>query len=191
MLKAEPSRRATLRRRVHEAHEQLDHSMGDLGSAQDYERYLKAIAAFRFAAEHALAGHDYPEWFGGWRPVATSAELEKDLEVLGLAAPVMPPIQRPGTESELLGMLYTLEGSALGARLIARRAAALGYDGSNGASHLSHQTSSPDNWRDFLLLLEKSPEFDEEEAGSAASTLFRHAREAVTLVDRAEEEVHG
>lgn len=191
MLIDAPGRRAALRRHVRHAHEQLDTLIGDLETRQDYLRYLRGIAAFRIAAEKALSAVAYPEWFDGWRPVSTVSALQHDLKVLALRMPDMPEIVPPCGESSLLGMLYTLEGSALGARLIARKAAALGFDACNGANHLSVQISAPENWRVFLALLEKAPLFDEDEAGSAASALFRHARDTVKMADRAEEELHG
>lgn len=191
MLTDAPTRRAVLRRHVHHAHEQLDALIGNLETRQEYRRYIRGIATFRIAAEKALDHVTYPDWFDGWRPVSTVSALQYDLRVLTLTLPEMSQICPPRGESALLGMLYTLEGSALGARLIARRAAALGFDASTGAKHLSVQTGGGENWRVFLALLENAPVFDEDEAGAAASVLFRHARDAVTMAERAEEELHG
>ncbi|CDG39156.1 MULTISPECIES: biliverdin-producing heme oxygenase [Asaia] len=191
MLNAESSRRAALRAHVHEAHEQLDHLIGELASVGDYRRYVAGVAGFRLAAENALHGQIYPTWFEGWRPVSMQRSLSEDLRCLGIVPPEMRAIAAPATDSELMGMLYTLEGSALGGRVIARRAAVLGFDTAYGASHLAEQTAKPENWRRFLDLLENAPEFDADEAGRAAATLFRHARDAVKQVDRAEEKVDG
>lgn len=191
MLSEATTRRAALRRHVHDAHEQLDALIGELETRGDYLRYLRGIAAFRIAAEQALRAVAYPDWFDGWRPVSTVSALQEDVRILGVEVPDMPAIAPPNGESALLGMLYTIEGSALGARLIARRAGALGLDSRNGAGHLAVQTGAPENWRVFLALLEKAPVFDEDEAGSAASALFRHAGNAVKMADRAEEELHG
>lgn len=191
VLTAAPTRRMLLREYVHDAHEELDSLIGDLTTHSAYHRYLRGIAAFRFAAEKALAHTDFPAWFDGWRPVTTAVSLQHDLDSLDLVPPEAPVIAPPRGDSAMLGMLYTLEGSALGGRVIARRAAALGYHATNGAGHLGVQTGAPENWRVFLALLEKAPVFDADEAGAAASVLFRHARDAVTLADRAEEKLYG
>ncbi len=191
MLTVSKTRRHMLREHVHEAHERLDFLIGPLATAHDYERYLRGTAAFRLAAESAFENVAYPGWLRGWRPVRTGHALKKDLATLRLALPIVPVITPPSGDSALLGMLYTLEGSALGARIIARRAAAIGYTEAHGASHLAHQTAAPANWKVFLERLEDAPVFDLDEAGSAASMLFRHAYDAVTLVDRAEDVLHG
>ncbi|WP_148301343.1 biliverdin-producing heme oxygenase [Asaia prunellae] len=180
-----------LRSRVHRAHEELDTLIGALETSRDYRRYLRGMAAFRLAAESATDAAFFPSWLKGWRPVSTRVALEKDLATLKLAPLFMSAIAPPDTESALLGMLYTLEGSALGARLIAKRAALLGFTEAHGASHLAVQTGTPGNWRAFLDLLEDAPVFEAEEAGRAASSLFGFAYNAMILVDRAGDEVHG
>ncbi len=54
----------------------------------------------------------------------------------------------------VLGALYVLEGSSLGAKWVARRAAALGVDHHHGAFHLGHQIADPNAFGNFLHLLE-------------------------------------
>jgi len=191
VLTADATRRQKLRMHVHEAHESLDSLIGALETKRDYRRYLSGMAAFRFAAEAAVESRCFPLWLRDWRPVSTRSALEKDLAALRLPSMTVPSLVPPATDSELLGMIYTLEGSALGARLIARRAMALGFDEHNGASHLAAQTAAPANWRLFLDLLEAAPIFNLDEAGEAASRLFQHAHDAMILVDRAGEEIHG
>ncbi|GBR07162.1 MULTISPECIES: biliverdin-producing heme oxygenase [Asaia] len=191
MLTADATRRQRLRAHVHEAHESLDGLIGGLETERDYLRYLAGMAAFRISAEAAVEARRFPSWLKDWRPVSTRLALEKDVETLRLSCPPVSALAPPETDSGLLGMLYTLEGSALGARLIAKRAKALGFDEDHGATHLAVQTAAPANWRVFLDLLEAAPVFDLDEAGAEASRLFRHAYDAMMLVDRAEEKVHG
>ena len=58
------------------------------------------------------------------------------------------------TIAQTLGVLYVLEGSALGARLLLRRAEALGMNSKFGARHLALQTAMPTAWPNFLSILE-------------------------------------
>ncbi|WP_336945694.1 biliverdin-producing heme oxygenase [Asaia sp. HN010] len=191
MLTAGASRRQRLRARVHEAHENLDGLIGALETARDYQRYLMGMAAFRLAAEAAIEICRFPSWLDAWQPISTRVALKEDLATLRLPCVTVPALAPPETDSGLLGMLYTLEGSALGARLIAKRAKALGYDEVFGATHLAVQTAAPENWRVFLDLLEAAPVFDLDEAGAAASRLFRNAYDAMILADHAGDKVHG
>jgi heme oxygenase (biliverdin-IX-beta and delta-forming) len=74
-----------------------------------------------------------------------------------------------------VGLLYVLEGSSLGARLIARQASRLGFDESFGARHLALQARSLENWRIFLGLLEAVEPLDMSRAVNAAILTFRSA----------------
>ncbi|WP_147093345.1 biliverdin-producing heme oxygenase [Swaminathania salitolerans] len=184
-------RRNALRLRMRDTHEQLDDALGAFASVSDYYRYLRAIAGFRLAAEQPLHGYAYPSWFGAWRPALISPLLEVDLAHLALAPPVMEPLAPPQTISALLGWIYTLEGAALGARLIARRAHALGFGEMTGAGHLAGQIGHPERWAVFLDVLEAAPVFEIGEAEQAARVVFGHAHRAVQRVDGREGRQNG
>lgn len=59
-------------------------------------------------------------------------------------------------EARLLGVLYVLEGSSLGAQLLVKQAALLGLSEHNGARHLASQTSDPKRWPAFVKILESN-----------------------------------
>lgn len=162
-------------------HARLDASMGAFESREAYRRYLPGMLAFREAAEDAVSRMDRPEWFGSWRPQELSCALRADMADLGLDAPAEPyrDDDLGGTRSNvsaLLGTLYVLEGSALGARLLYGRALKLGLDGSFGARHLALQTQDRNGWQNFVNILESAGErVDREEAGRASLLAFELA----------------
>lgn len=58
------------------------------------------------------------------------------------------------SDAHAIGAAYVAEGSALGARLLVRRAAQIGLDRAHGARHLTAQNEDRDRWPDFLALLD-------------------------------------
>ena len=72
--------------------------------------------------------------------------------------------------------------SALGSRLLYRRAEALGMTASFGARHLAVQSAPSDQWRSFLTLLEAKP-LDIELVAQSAGATFRAAKKALTILD--------
>lgn len=163
-------RRQLLRTRTSAAHEALDAAVGNLDSLPLYRRYLRGLQAFRVAAEALL-----PEALGDWRPGRISALMREDMADLGVEP--APPARIEGIDgaSERLGLLYVLEGSALGARLLRRQAAALGLGASNGARHLEAQAGSLDGWHRFLQILDETPDFDAATAIAGAEAAFAAA----------------
>lgn len=171
-------RRWELRERTTEAHEALDVLIGDFTDETAYRRYLSGMAAFRYGVEASLSPERLPPALSGFEPSLIGSELRADLGDLGLAQP-RPATPAPITSADdAIGVLYVLEGSALGAQLLVRRAAELGFDGSRGARHLVRQSSSLDNWRAFLKLLDDIEPFDVECAAQSASRTFRAAQGA-------------
>lgn len=174
------SPRHALRERTAGTHAALDLRIGPLDTLDRYARYLRGMHAFRAPLEEALAGTALPGWFAGWRPLALGPALTADLADLGLGAGVPAAAAPPGVEesSTLLGVLYVLEGSALGARLLIRQARALGLSAQHGARHLALQTADTRSWRAFLALLERHPAIDLERAVGAATATFALAHDA-------------
>ena len=107
--------------------------MGNFDHPQDYRRYLRGTYAFRQAVEPMLSQ-------GTWQVQSLLPELAADLH--DLDEPLPQAVPRPALDgpAALAAAAYVLEGSALGARLIQRRAAALGFDATHGARHLARQT---------------------------------------------------
>ncbi len=86
------------------------------------------------------------------------------------------PLATPN-RSSLLGSLYVIEGSNMGARMLYRDALALGLGSRYGASHLSLQSVDKTRWPDFLALLEQS-DIDISVAIASANNLFSIAYKA-------------
>lgn len=163
------SLRTTLRQHTADIHARLDSIAGDLGSVARYRAFLVGSYRFRSIVEPALDAAEF------WPMLPLLPHLARDLEDLGITPPAAaPPIHLP-TSSAQLGALYVLEGSALGARLLQRRAAALGFDARCGARHLARQVADPARWPRFLRLLETSPGVDRIAALAAAQAAFERA----------------
>lgn len=183
----EAGNRFTLRDLTRGDHERLDALVGHFGDSRSYTRYLEGMAAFRAPIERALAHADYSGFFGEWQPGLISPELTQDLLDLGREAPSSAgefalPMDRDG----LMGVFYVLEGSALGARVLVRRAAALGFTAENGARHLAAQTSRPHAWPQFVALLDSVGPEGMEGAAAAARMTFAAAIDAFGGIDERE-----
>jgi heme oxygenase len=133
----------------------------------EYVGLLARLFGHHAAAEAALAAAVglLPQALQLGRRLARTALLAGDLRALGLpqrevaALPrcAMPPMD--GAE-QAWGLLYVLEGSALGGQMIARHLLALfGLDAGSGAAGLvPHGPDSGALWRDFKALLDAAGE---------------------------------
>lgn len=171
--------RFILRDATREDHEALDAIVGPFSSRASYLRYLEGMAHFRARLEPVLDDARYDESFEGWRAGLILPELRRDLADLGGS---MPPLGRQfrsaGDRAGLFGMLYVLEGSAIGARLLMKRAAELGYTAAFGARHLAAQTARPESWTRFVRLLDALSPQGMEQAVRSARMTFAAAIEA-------------
>ncbi|MDP1525307.1 MAG: biliverdin-producing heme oxygenase [Rhodocyclaceae bacterium] len=118
-----------LRQATREAHHALDHHPVLAPLAQptltraDYGRALQGLHALHAYAEPAILGflarHNLAF---DYQPRCKLAALEQDLDALGLAPPDeamrLDAVERPG---QLIGLLYTVEGSTLGGHFLVRR----------------------------------------------------------------------
>lgn len=178
------AKRFALRELTRAQHEKLDASVGELNSQDAYRRYIKGIAAFRNTVEAPIVSTVLPASFGSWRPTLIGAELKDDLRDLGLDQPgVLTGFEMPRDVSGMLGVFYVLEGSSLGARLLARQAAALGFEAGHGARHLAAQTANPESWGGFQAILEGISSFDVNTAAQSAGRTFEVALEAFSKAD--------
>lgn len=159
------SLRHALRDGTRQVHADLD-GLGAIDTRAGYERFLRATFRFRQAVEPGLQG--LPEW-----PVTSLTPLlADDLEDLGLAQPSpQTPIAPLKDVSTLVGGLYVLEGSNLGARVLFRHACALGLTGIFGARHLAQQAADHARWPQFLSLLNRT-DTDVSAAVSSAQRVF-------------------
>lgn len=167
-------RRNALREATSDSHARLDGMIGEWSDAGSYETYLKGTIRFRRRVEAAMRGAAWPvAWT--WRPTMLEEHVLADAADLGLE--VDPPAggaAPPGDVSTLFGMLYVVEGSALGAKFLRRRAARLGFDDHFGARHLWAMAGAT-GWYHFLAELEASPDFDLPRATASASATFAAA----------------
>ncbi len=172
-------------------HADLDRALearGDFRSLAGYRRYLAAMYRFRAPIEVRVARTPWPVSFGAWRPVAIAGALASDLADLQVTGAV---IEQPAGDAPrlgaLLGILYVLEGSALGARFLLGDALVLGLTPTHGARHLALQAGGVQNWHGFLRLL-ASAALDDAEADAcvaAACATFAAAASAFAVADPA------
>lgn len=169
---AASERRFDLKERTRSVHERLDTAVGGFETVEQYRCYLRGLRRFRASMDGALKRVVWPT---GWyfRPTALAAALDKDAIDVDLfpSANIAPRIDL-SDNSALLGALYVLEGSTLGARVLRQRAAALGLDETFGARHLAVMSKNIAQWQSFLLLLDEAPNFDIERAATSANTVF-------------------
>ncbi len=185
------SRRAILRSQTARQHAALEQVVGPMASASAYARYVLGLHTFRAPVEAALGACDWDEYgFGAWRPTPIAAALQQDLADLGLrplssvpSAPAVLSAPTLGGRDGALGILYVLEGSSLGARLIYRDALKLGFSAQNGARHLDAQARGLETWRGFLALLDAARDVDLSRAVLAANATFEVARLSFLNVD--------
>jgi heme oxygenase len=171
-------RRSGLKQATSEAHQALDEMIGGFVTSEDYARYLEGMARFRLPVEAWLATQTLPDGFDDWQPGLYAEELIADLGVFELDPPEDAPAFEPPPGDGLIGLLYVLEGSALGARLLAKRAEAIGFTETNGARHLFAQARNFSNWRAFSGRMENVCGYDERAAAAWADTAFDYARNA-------------
>lgn len=165
------SLRSELRAQTSPTHEKLDLIVGNFDSRSEYLNYVRGAYVFRQAVESSLSKDD--EW-----PMMLLASMAKqDLVDLGSPVPDLQPWAfECKTPAEHLGVLYVLEGSALGATLLFRRARQLGMNEHFGARHLAMQSAGEaGRWRAFLQKLEAANADSHADAARAAQAAFEFA----------------
>ncbi len=180
------SLRFHLRARTQDAHQRLDATIGAFESMPAYRRYLRGQYAFRAPVERVLADIAWPAAFDDYRPRTVLPALSADLADLDVAtlrlrqdAELARRLEDPAA---LIGTLYVLEGSSLGAQLLYRCARDLGLAESFGARHLALQAGNVEGWRRFLAVMQ-SLRVDPEVAVQAASHMFDRALEAFVAAE--------
>ena len=174
------TRRMRLRQQTHQVHRELDLVVGTagfLGQADLYRRYLVATWKAWQPLETTLDASGAERFYPLWKQRHLAASLAADMCDLGVA---VPEIAKRGTSKSIwdpasvMGTLYVLEGSALGARILAGRLKRIGMTSTFGARHIAVQTGNPQAWSTFLSVLEAFPMTDEEEQRciNAAQTAF-------------------
>ncbi|WP_215745691.1 biliverdin-producing heme oxygenase [Gluconobacter sp. P1C6_b] len=110
---------AELRRVSRKAHEAVDEAFSrfDLADPQSYGAFLTAHARVLVGAEVYLSRH--ASSVPVWRPRAEL--LKDDLCQMGLAVPAVQAECLPESDGTAMGVLYVLEGSRLGGRVLSGR----------------------------------------------------------------------
>ncbi|MDQ0318862.1 heme oxygenase [Pararhizobium capsulatum DSM 1112] len=167
-----------MRERTAQAHADVDEAIGALDTMESYRSYLASLYAFRKPIEDRLAETTLPAELGPWRPRMIADAIAGDMTDLGIAVPAATRFPFPLDGDALFGTLYVLEGSSLGARVLYKRAEALGLNESFGARHLALQSGDIEGWRGFLSVLETVEPFDLGSAVAASNKAFATAHDA-------------
>ena len=173
MLTPPSDRRALLRHATEDLHGELDviASRLDLRQHADYCKYLLATAGPVIAIELALEQHRVDEVFVDWPLRRRRFALALDLHALGLTATAIEA-RLAWTRSRMLGAMYVLEGSRLGAQILLRRVEQSSDQSVLAARHFL-RGSNPTLWSSFLGMLEDADDsLDAAEMVAAARETF-------------------
>ena len=141
------------------AHHALDErlSVFDLTARAHYRRFLEASAAALLPLEAALRKAGIADMFEDWPLRTRSAAITADLNQLGGTVNLLPLPAEPLDRCGVLGTLYVLEGSRLGAAYLARMVAASADPRVRAATRYLCHGSGQGLWRSFLDRLEREP----------------------------------
>ena len=165
--------RERLRDATSAAHRELDAQLSsfDLSVLSGYRRFLQASAAALLPLEAALVEAGVAEMFPDWRERSRSTAIAADLARLGSVVPrtvAVPPLTRGG----VLGTMYVLEGSRLGAKFLLKTVAGAADPRMDEATaYLSHGAGKR-LWQSFLSRLASEQACDEDEAIESARAAF-------------------
>jgi heme oxygenase len=157
--------RDQLRRATAFAHRNLDERFGNFGltSLDGYRRFLETTAAALMPLERALERDGVADIVSDWTQRSRRADLDRDLQCIDGVAEPLPDLE-PFSRNEVLGAVYVLEGSRLGAKYILRSISAAKEPLIAAATdYLRHGSGQP-LWRTFLTRLESEPVTPRDEA---------------------------
>lgn len=174
-----------LKAQTHETHDQLDKSIMATASFETVHGYGRFVRMqYQFHRDiHAL--YDDAALAALLPGLAGRRRLEligADLADLGIAIPDMqvPPVFSDAMAVDVptaFGWLYVAEGSNLGAALLRKEAAKLGFSDDHGARHLAPAAEGPAmHWRAFTAGLDAAELSPEEEARAVAGAEAAFAR---------------
>lgn len=180
-----PTLRHALRAATSADHARVDRLFaGGLRTHADYRAYVLGLHALVRDSGNALAlARLSPQW-QAWPQADRRGWLARDLAWLGLSPlPSAAPAPVDG-DAAAAGLLYVIEGSSLGARLLVGDAVRLGYTDGRGATFLHGHAGDGAiaRWRAFVSALDGAG-FD----GGGEAAL---RRSATAMFRRAEAEFH-
>lgn len=118
--------------------------------------FLRAMAAVVAPLERALDDAGVESILEDWGVRRRTVALRTDLASLGSEMPAALSVPTIRGEAQMLGVLYVLEGSRLGARILARLAASADDPRVSGAMRFLGHGEDTRLWPDFLARLEAS-----------------------------------
>ncbi len=169
------SMRMVLRAATADLHAAVDRRFAPLFAqgAEGYCRFLQASAAAICPLEFALLRAGVDDILPDWHERSRAESLRLDLDDLAAPAPSIRTAPCFGGENFQLGVLYVLEGSRLGARLLAERAMAHEDSRIRMATRYLRHGEGKRYWQSFLDRLETSTA-----ARHSPQTVIAGAREA-------------
>ncbi|MFJ6325126.1 MULTISPECIES: biliverdin-producing heme oxygenase [unclassified Rhizobium] len=176
LQRVSPGRRWRLKSATEPHHHRLDalnNQFAMFASVSSYRQYLAATLASRSQLEAMLAAAQIDALVPNWNRIQIVPRLLEDLSDLGGDDPAW--VETTGTvidSSTVIGTLYVLEGSGLGAAILLKRAIKLGMSATFGARHLAQQAANLSSWREMLHLIETTPIDDEDRCERAAIAAF-------------------
>lgn len=148
------------------SHSRLDAALAklDLAVPVYYEGFLRSQANALFPVEAALESGGIESILPDWPLRIRTPALQHDLDALSLTC---QPLPAPEFESaaQMLGAVYVLEASRMGARvMLARLAEHPDSDAMNATAYLRHGFGKR-FWPSFLSVLETDPAAQNDPAG--------------------------
>ena len=139
-----------------------------------YAQFLSTLARAVIPLEQAFAQAGVKRLLPDWPQRRRTPALIEDLATLDVLTPPAAPVPTPESDASLLGMVYVLEGSRLGGKLLLRRARANPDPQVRLATHYLAHGEGLDLWRPFLQRLEASAAVTEapQEAVAGARAAF-------------------
>jgi heme oxygenase len=180
--------RGYLRAATADLHGELDARLAPMVRQGDvsYARFLLCSAMALLPIERSLEETNVAAVLPDWSQRRRSHTLRLDLAEMSLPEPPSLPAPEVLGNAFQFGMLYVLEGSRLGARLLLRDAkATLGPTAQSATRYLSHGLNLP-FWPTFLRQLEASPHVRREpgQASAGARAVFQRFLTAVGCHER-------
>lgn len=195
-------RHAVLKSATEAAHAELDAftmRAGYFDNASRFVAYLHRMAYFHNVYARATHTSDAHGWRAMWQVDRHGAWIAEDLRTLGGVAAVTPSLTAPSRDasadpaagmltalkpnctSRLLGSLYVLAGSTLGARMLHKLSLARALPTAAGSSYLMNVGSSM-NWQHFLQFLEGAAIDSEEWMIEGALATFSGVQRSLELI---------
>ncbi|MDZ4367796.1 MAG: biliverdin-producing heme oxygenase [Afipia sp.] len=156
----------TIREATRMSHSRLDVALAklDLAIPLYYEGFLRSQAEALFPIEAALEANGIESLIPDWIQRIRTPALERDLATLNITCHPLP-LPAFGSAAEMLGAVYVLEASRMGARvMLARLAEHPDSDAMNATAYLRHGFGKR-FWPSFLMLLETHPAAQSDTAG--------------------------